>query len=484
LEDTSYINIGRKDKAIERVIALRDSLFVLKQDGIYIVTGNAYPNFSARLLDCSMQIISPDSAIVLNNKIYALTTQGIGQMSDTGVAVVSRKIEDKILEVTNDQFCFRTSVFGVSSESDRSYVAWVPTVSTDTTATQAFRYNSFNCTWVRWTKGALHGIVNPRDDKIYLGIGARIHKERKTCDRTDFADQSFCLCLPAQNITACTNIITVSTTACMCVGDVITQCQRITVAKFNRLLRKLDDDTGLGCNDYESTQAISAGACLSAAMVALELKISADDACNCYTAPTGGNFTQDLTDFNLLTCELNTSTVPSFNNYPTYSDTVQFEGVIDVICTANSKVTLNHCLPWLKGPIVRHEGINAIVEWAPQHFGDPSVVKQIPEGTINFNNNNFDSATISYKTDLSKNFEDKKFNGNGVGFWGTCCFSCVIWGGCGSCVPIRTLVPKDKQRCRFLFLKFKHSNARENFEIEGMSMEPRKMSTRGYRRIK
>jgi hypothetical protein len=479
---TNWIDIGGKDKKIERIVALRDNLFALKEDGIYVVTGDVAPAFTCRLLDCSANILAPDTATVLNNQIYVLTTQGVTTVSDTGVGVVSRNIEDEVLKVTNDQFTFKAPAFGISSESDRSYHMWLPTCCTDTSATQIFRYNTFNRSWVRWTKGALDGVVNPTDDKIYLAIGGKIHRERKLNDRTDYADQEFTLCVTIQTTVACSNVLTVSSTSGFCVGDAITQCQTITTTKFNRLLRKLDDDTGLDCNDYECS-AITGGACLSAAMCALVVKIDADDCTVCYTSPTGGTFAQDKIDYNLLVCELNTSAKPSFSNYPTVSNDTSYEAVTTALCATNSKVTLNECLPWLAGPITRYEGIATEIQWAPQHFGDPSVTKQIPEGSIAFDGNNFYSATVSFATDLSKNFEDQIFLGRGVGTFGSGCFSCPIWGGCGTDVPLRTLVPKDKQRCRYIFLKFKHSNAREGFRIEGIGLTPRRMSTRGYKDI-
>lgn len=479
---TNWIDIGGKDKKIERIVALRDNLFALKEDGIYVVTGDVAPAFTCRLLDCSANILAPDTATVLNNQIYVLTTQGVTTVSDTGVGVVSRSIEDEVLKVTNDQFTFKAPAFGISSESDRSYHMWLPTCCTDTSATQIFRYNTFNRSWVRWTKGALDGMVNPTDDKIYLAIGGKIHRERKLNDRTDYADQEFTLCVTIQTTVACSNVLTVSSTSGFCVGDAITQCQTITTTKFNRLLRKLDDDTGLDCNDYECS-AITGGACLSAAMCALVVKIDADDCTVCYTSPTGGTFAQDKIDYNLLVCELNTSAKPSFSNYPTVSNDTSYEAVTTALCATNSKVTLNECLPWLAGPITRYEGIATEIQWAPQHFGDPSVTKQIPEGSIAFDGNNFYSATVSFATDLSKNFEDQIFLGRGVGTFGSGCFSCPIWGGCGTDVPLRTLVPKDKQRCRYIFLKFKHSNAREGFRIEGIGLTPRRMSTRGYKDI-
>src|SRR5690606_33655051 len=95
----NYIDVGPQDQAIERIVALRDNLFVLKTDGVYIIDGVSAPNFSVRLLDNSSNIIAPDTAVVLSNQIYALSSQGVVTITETGVGIISRPIEDIILKV-------------------------------------------------------------------------------------------------------------------------------------------------------------------------------------------------------------------------------------------------------------------------------------------------------------------------------------------------------------------------------------------------
>ena len=138
-------------------------------------------------------------------------------------------------------------------------------------------------------------------------------------------------------------------------------------------------------------------------------------------------------------------------------------------------------MPIIVGPIVIYKGINSVVEWAPQHFGDPSVIKQIPEGSVVFDGNNFFKSKIAYATDLSKDFTCFEFSGRGPGFWGGFVWNCNSWGGCGTDVPYRTLIPRNKQRCRYITAKFTHVNAREDFTILGISFEVRPLSSRGYR---
>lgn len=480
---TNYIDIGAKDKAIERIIALRDNLFVLKEDGVYIVTGDVAPNFTPRLLDGSIIILAPDSAAVLNNQIYLLSTQGIASASDTGISVVSREIEDEILKVTKSGFNFRTASFGVASESDRAYHIWLPTTSTDTIGTQAFRYNTFTRGWVRWTICASAGLVNSVDDKIYLAKGSKVHQERKNSDRTDHADDQFCLNVLEQCAVACSKQLTLSSSTNVTAGDVLTQCQYITIAKFNRLLRKLDNDTGLDCTDYLSTLELKIGNNVSTKLASLVTKIDADDCSTCYTTPTGGSMCQDKTDFNTLSCELNGSVGTTFRNYCTITDLTQYEGIITAVCSTTNTVTLESCIPFLNDSITHYKGISSEIKWPPQHFGDPSITKQIPEGTIQFDGNNFYSATIAYSTDLSRDVEEVDFFGRGPGYWGGGCYGNTTWGGCGTDVPIRTLIPKQKQRCRYILTTFKHKNARETFKILGFSLEARRMSNRGYKKI-
>ena len=139
---------------------------------------------------------------------------------------------------------------------------------------QAYRYNSFNKTWVRWTIDARAGLVNSSDDKLYIGSGdsAFIKKERKNGDRTDFADEDQPLTLPSQVILPDVPELVVSSLSGVSIGDVLLQEQFVTKAKFNRLLRKLDTDAGLDDSDYIDL-AITTGSDLPTAMLAVVAKV-------------------------------------------------------------------------------------------------------------------------------------------------------------------------------------------------------------------
>lgn len=479
----NFIDIGPRDKSIERILALRDNLFVLKEDGIYIVTGTTAPNFSSRLLDGSTELVAPDSAVVLNNKIYALTTQGVVTITEGGVSIISRPIEDKILDIVNSRFNYRLTSFGVSYESDRSYTLWMPTEESDTVATQAYRYNTFTRTWTRWTVSATCGMVNSGNDKLYIGPSDRnyLDQERKNNDRTDYSDRDFSLTINSSGVTEST--LSLSSTSDVEKGDVLVQDQYVTISQFNRLLRKLDLDSGLDDTNYNSTLEASAGDNLTLKMNDLNTKLVADDSSGTITATTySTDFATLQSEFNVLIGELNDpSTDTLLKDYKTLDSMIPYEGIVISVDTTNNTAIVNTALPFIEGPIQAYKHIDTKIQWVPQHFGASDVLKQVREGTVIFDQNNFYSGTVSYSSDRSFNFESIDFLARGVGFWGGNIWGESTWGGEGNEIPIRTLIPRDKQRCRHIRVRFEHNNAREIFRVLGISLEPRPLSKRAYR---
>jgi hypothetical protein len=482
---SNFLDVGSKDKVILRILALRDNLFVLKEDGIYIVTGSSAPDFSVRLLDNSAILIAPDSAVVLNNLIYALTTQGVVSISESGVSIVSRPIEDQIKKYTTSQFNYRYTSFGVGYESDRSYLLWLPELKTDTVATQCFRYNSITNTWTRWTITNTCGIVNQLgDDKLYLGLGDRnvLAQERKNLEREDHADRNFTRTIGAGAFND--KQVSLSSTSLITAGDVFTQQQYVSIPKFNRLLSKLDTDSGPADNDYRLTLEQTVGANMGNSLIALVTKLNADpNLFGAFTVPSGSNNIDDLKeDYNTLIDELNNSSSgTSLKDYKEVTDLLTYEVLITDVAKSGNTVTINFSTWFIQGNIEVYKAIKTKVRWAPQHFGKPQDLKQIPEGTLILDQNTIYSGIIAYASDRSADFTEIPFTMSGPGFWVSYPWLDSVWGGNGNDIPLRTLIPQNKSRCRYLTVQFEHINAREEFKLVGISLEPREVSTRGYR---
>lgn len=183
--------VGSKNYPIRRIIPLRDSLFILKADGVFRLTGSG-GNWSIDPFDTSTRLIAPDSASVINNQIFGLADQGIVSISDVGVQVMSRPIEDQILQLISEDFTkLKELSYGVSYETDRKYILNTISLAADTTPTKSFVYNTFTQAWTVWTKPSAHGFTNPSDDKLYLCAADNKHvlQERKSLDFTDYADE-------------------------------------------------------------------------------------------------------------------------------------------------------------------------------------------------------------------------------------------------------------------------------------------------------
>lgn len=214
--------VGAKNYAIRRIIALRDALFILKDDGIFRLTGDG-GNWSVDPLDTSTKIIAPDSAVVVNNMIYCLSDQGIVAISDVGVEVKSRPIENLIQGLISENYDnLKKLSFGINYETDRKYILFTIKESGDTSCTQAFVYNTFTNAWTTWEKNAVHGFVDSTDDRLYLADAAtkNIFKERKDFLVTDYSDEV----VSGYSITSSTDqTVFVNDVSGITVGDVLFQ---------------------------------------------------------------------------------------------------------------------------------------------------------------------------------------------------------------------------------------------------------------------
>ena len=218
--------IGSRNYAIRRIIALRDSLFILKDDGVYRLTGSGGA-WSLDPLDTSTKIIAPDSAVVVNNQIFCLSDQGVVAISDVGVEVKSRPIENKIQDLISANYSnLKTLSFGVNYETDRKYILFTISSSSDTSCTQAFVYNTFTNAWTTWEKSVVHGFVNVADDKLYLSDSGseNVFQERKDFTFTDYVDQE----LTGYNIISHTGpMVYLDTVQGVEIGDIIYQSSTV-----------------------------------------------------------------------------------------------------------------------------------------------------------------------------------------------------------------------------------------------------------------
>lgn len=189
-----FFNVGSANFPIQRVVALRDGIFFFKQDGVYRLTGETFENFIVTLLDNTVVLQVPESAVAFNNQIFCFTTQAIVAVSDSGIQIMSVPIETELLELSSEQFTyFSTASFGVAYESARLYMFFTVSTETDQFATQAFVYNSLTDSWTRWIMNRTCGVVNPAVNKLFMGEtdSGQVFIERKSYTDLDYADEQY-----------------------------------------------------------------------------------------------------------------------------------------------------------------------------------------------------------------------------------------------------------------------------------------------------
>jgi len=481
------INIGPKDKAILRILGLRDSLFIFKEEGIYRLTGDDSTNFTVTLFDNSSILNAPDTAAILNNQIYCLTTQGVATISETGVSVISRPIENVFATVTSPNYVnYASACFALGYESDRSYIIWVPSAATDTVANAAYRFNTFTQTWTSWTKNATCGAVNVKQNKMYLGVSDLnlIEIERKNLNRTDYADRQYTLALSPNSISG--NVITLTSVANISIGDILIQKQYVTISQVIRLAKKFALDPGVpntvgnSNKDYYRNFAITTGDNLQDAVAALITQLNSDLSSSFLTV-FSTDFQTFQTEYNSVITSLNSSPLLLHANYELSNGTVDYEMYIEDKNQNTNQVTVTLLEPIIEGDIVHYTAISSTVIWAPLAFGDPASLKHVRQATMMFDNAGILGITVGYNTDLSINYEDVPFSLEGSGGFGMSSYGATTWGGEGTGRPIRTLIPRQKQRCRFIRCRFKHKAAYDKYGIFGISFTYEVNSERAYK---
>lgn len=175
---------------IRRILALREAVFVLS-DVIGIVTGTDISNFSFSELDTTTKLTAPESAIVVNDAIYCDSNQGVVRITQQGVQVISRQIEQDIRRAAlfTD---YASKAFAFGYETDRCYFLAVPTGNSETPSL-IWRYNAFTSGWQHFALEASCAVVDPVNDKLLIADPdtATLRRERKALDSTDYADEEF-----------------------------------------------------------------------------------------------------------------------------------------------------------------------------------------------------------------------------------------------------------------------------------------------------
>jgi hypothetical protein len=233
----NQIFVGSKNKDILRIFALRDSVIVLKEDGVFRIDGDSLLNFTATLIDNTVFCLVPNTAQLLNGQVYFLSNQGVCAATPTSVERKSLQIDSPIRAILgNPNLVAQTSAIGYESEGFYLLSTLEPL---GTTASVVYVYNSITNTWTTWDTTFVNGIVGTNDTLFYISSNNLVKKERKNKNKLDYVDEDFSITI--NTITDDFYVVLTSTLAIPEQGDTIVN---------NNVINRIKTVTSLGSNQY------------------------------------------------------------------------------------------------------------------------------------------------------------------------------------------------------------------------------------------
>jgi len=446
----TIFTVGSKTRPILRIINLRDSLFIFKGDGIWRLTGTSIGNFAVDAFDSSAKVIAPNTLCVLNNLVFGLFDQGVCQVSESGVSILSLDIEGDIRGWIGSHLALLSiASFGLPYETDRKYMMWVPTSPSDLYPITGYVYNTVTATWTTFDRSSWASIVSPVNDRLYIAGGGRqyLSKERKDATYTDFADEQTSMSVSSVNGA----VLTVASVGGAEVGDMY-------VESSSKSAKVTAVDTGPSTITLE----------VDLDWIPDTLMVTASNV-------SGNDITVDTVDKvsvgDTVTQGVNTTTISSFNSTTKVITLASGTGFMAGVCTITTQ--------W--SPEVRKQYLST-VEWNPVHLNSPGHLKQWFEALIMLTKD-FNTATVSFKTEQDSGWEGVDLSGYASDAWGLFPWGEAPWGGGGEVeFAHRTYIPRTKQKAATMHVRMEINTIYSGWEMSGFELTYRDAGYRFLRR--
>jgi hypothetical protein len=96
----NYAFVGDKNRAILGIVPTRDALFILKEDGVFRLTGSsAISGWRIDPYDPTTRCVLPSSVKALNGRAYFLANRGVVAFDDSGAQLLSDPIHDLVRDL-------------------------------------------------------------------------------------------------------------------------------------------------------------------------------------------------------------------------------------------------------------------------------------------------------------------------------------------------------------------------------------------------
>lgn len=180
---------GESSGRVLNTIPLRDCVIIIKEDGAFKLTGDVLSDFSITPLDTTVRFDGRSSRIAseINNVAIGMSNQGVVQVTENGVQVISRRIDDVIQPLVGRDL---SSTFVGGNEGDRLFYVNTSGINAGDDDV-CWVYNILNQSWTKTTEVFTHLALGPNDETLGilydLEAGSDvIHRQRKTQTLVDY----------------------------------------------------------------------------------------------------------------------------------------------------------------------------------------------------------------------------------------------------------------------------------------------------------
>ena len=206
----NYLQMGPNDTTIQRLVPLRDALFIFTDGGIYWARGSMPGDFSVEMFDPTFRVTARDTVVACGDAIYAWGVEGIARITNGGVEYIDLPIRNFVesmqrgLDAAVTAASFAERAFAVSYRVKRRVVFFFPGgLETGSYAcSRALVYNISTGSWATYLyqksgeptlNGKLSGSVRVSDELLFAGewssgTDTLLYVERNTNTATDYTD--------------------------------------------------------------------------------------------------------------------------------------------------------------------------------------------------------------------------------------------------------------------------------------------------------
>lgn len=483
---TNRLAIGANNTKIVRIVALKDSLFILKEDSLWRIYGNDPTTFAAQEIDPTTGFMWPDTVCKLGNKIFAVCDNGIAAIDENGVNIVSDPIKLDIRQLT---YLNPRSFLPVDDAifDDRFYDPWAVASDVDGHYTIFFpfsnlyyRYSINTNTWVKGDITAFFGALDPDSKSVFLWPDEPfLIKEDRT--RTEKTYSDFLLSCTMQQVS---DGYSISDTAIykflenkifsnnalfnLVQADLNTTTSIITKADHNLYTGNIICARGFGSasgniSNYSLYYVIRLSDSTFQIATTLENAVTL----NPYLF-TKKDFATDYLEFEFCRGDVTDGILPE-GSYVYYSSGsfAKITGV-SILTGKTLLLQLEYDVP--DGVILIHKPINTQIRWNPITFQNPAINKQVREANFLFKSEFFGEAEAGFESDTTTSEERETIDGTRLAPWGNSPWGNSPWGGITSSRNARVTVPRNHQRCAIIRPSFYHSQCYSGWELQGLSL--------------